>query len=150
MLDELFQFDLGHVHERVNFVFRSLEILDAEGVDCYVGHAGLVAYFEDLVAEAVWSACERTPPGACKLVMQPTFARASNPKLCPSTVSIRWVLAYRLFPSITKATCFGIGPCRRAPMSTDRSWLRAHSAGGEDRSHRRTWDMCLDVIVAVQ
>jgi hypothetical protein len=52
MLDELFQFDLGHVHERIDFVFRSLEILDAEGVDCYVGYAGLVAYFEDLAGRS--------------------------------------------------------------------------------------------------
>lgn len=48
MLDELFEFDLGHVHECIDFVFGALEILDAEGVDGNMRHPRLVAYLEDL------------------------------------------------------------------------------------------------------
>lgn len=49
VLDELFEFDLRHVHQGIDFVFRPLEVLDTEGVDRDVSDARLVAYFEDLL-----------------------------------------------------------------------------------------------------
>lgn len=48
VLDKLLKLDLGHLHQPVHFVLGALEILDAEGVDGHVGHAGLVADFQDL------------------------------------------------------------------------------------------------------
>jgi hypothetical protein len=49
MLYELSQFDLRHVHERVDLVLGPLEVLDAEGVDGHHLDAGLVADFQYLV-----------------------------------------------------------------------------------------------------
>lgn len=58
VLDELLEFDLGHVHQRVHLVFRALEVFNAERVDRDMRYPGLVAYFEDLVgtkkSAAVW------------------------------------------------------------------------------------------------
>jgi hypothetical protein len=45
MLYQLRQFDLCHVHERVDLVLGALEVLDTEGVDGDDLDAGLVAYF---------------------------------------------------------------------------------------------------------
>lgn len=48
VLHELFQFDLGHVHECVDLVLCPLEVLDAEGVDGDVGDARLVTDLQNL------------------------------------------------------------------------------------------------------
>lgn len=48
MLSKLSEFHVRHVHESVHFELGSVEILDAEGVDCYYFHSALVAYFEYL------------------------------------------------------------------------------------------------------
>ena len=45
VLRELRELDFGHVHERVDFVFRPLEVLNAEGVDGHYFHAAFVAHF---------------------------------------------------------------------------------------------------------
>lgn len=76
-----------------------------------------------------------------------TLARASNPRLWPSTVSIRWFRANRRLPSITKATCCGMGPCRSAPMRSSRSCTIPHSTGGDCRSHFRSCERCMDGMV---
>lgn len=49
VLRQLGEFDLGHVHQRVDLVFRPLEVLDAEGIYGDSVHARFVAYLEDLV-----------------------------------------------------------------------------------------------------
>jgi hypothetical protein len=48
VLDELFELDLGHFHQAVDFILGPLEILDTEGVDGHVCDAGFVADLEDL------------------------------------------------------------------------------------------------------
>lgn len=48
MLDELFQFNLGHCHQTLNLIFRPVEVLDAEGVDGNNLNAGLITDFEYL------------------------------------------------------------------------------------------------------
>lgn len=73
-----------------------------------------------------------------------TLARASNPKLCPSTVSILWFRANRRFPSMTKATCCGIGPWRNAPMSSSRNCRIPHSMNGDCRTHFRICERCIE------
>lgn len=47
MLAHLRQFRFGQVHQTIDFVFASLEILDAECVNGDHAHTALVAYFED-------------------------------------------------------------------------------------------------------
>ena len=79
-----------------------------------------------------------------------TRARASKPKLCPSTVSMRWFLANLRLPSMTKATCCGIGPCRRAPIRSSRSWVIPHSTGGDWRSHFRICERCMDGMAVAE
>ena len=139
MLDELCELDFRHFHQSVHLVLGSFEVLDAEGIDRDMCNAGFIAYFQYL------QICQRP----CRIFVNNvlTLARASKPKLCPSTVSILLFFANRLFPSMTKATCLGIGPCRRAPMSSSRSCVRAHSAGGEVRSQFRTRDTGRAAIV---
>lgn len=73
-----------------------------------------------------------------------TLASASNPRLWPSTVSIPCDLANRRFPSITKATCWGIGPWRSAPTSSSLRLVMANSIGGEARNHLRRRDRCIE------
>ena len=70
-----------------------------------------------------------------------TRARASNPRLWPSTVSILWLRANRLFPSITNATCCGIGPWRKAPIRSSRSWRIPHVTGGDEANHFRILEL---------
>lgn len=48
MFGELFQLDLCHGHERVDFMLGALEILDAKCVDGNDLDAGLVAHFKNL------------------------------------------------------------------------------------------------------
>ena len=97
MLSQLSQFDFCHLHKRVDFVFGALEVFNAECVDGYYLDTSFVAYFQDLgEISFVWIYVVE------KLL---TLARASKPRLCPSTVSMPCVLANRLLPSMTKATC---------------------------------------------
>jgi hypothetical protein len=49
MLSQLNELDACHIHERIDFIFRSLEILNAERVYCHDFDAGFVANFEDLI-----------------------------------------------------------------------------------------------------
>ena len=70
-----------------------------------------------------------------------TRARASNPRLWPSTVSILWLRANRLFPSITNATCCGIDPWRKAPIRSSRSWRIPHVTGGDEANHFRILEL---------
>lgn len=105
-----------------------------------MGDTGFVANFENLGKSQ--SMTVFSPING----LQPTRASASKPRLCPSTVSMRWFLAYLLFPSITKATCLGIRPCLIAPIRSSRSLLSIHSDGGEDRSHFRMDESCFDAI----
>lgn len=77
--------------------------------------------------------------------MQPlTLARASNPRLCPSTVSMPWDRANLRFPSITKATCWGTGPCWSAPIRSSLRLVMAYSTGGEARNQFRSRDICME------
>lgn len=78
-----------------------------------------------------------------------TLARASNPLLWPSAFSMRRLRAKRRLPSIMNAMCCGTGPCRMAPMSNSRSWRKAHSIGGDCRSHRRNRKGCNADITAL-
>jgi len=83
----------------------------------------------------------------------PTRANDSNPRLCPSTVSMWWLRANRRLPSITKATCCGIGPCLRDPMRSSRNCLTVHATGGEDANHlcmRESWSDPMVNIVEVR
>ena len=50
VLSQLYEFDLGHVHQRIHFVLRALKVLDTEGIDRDVCDPGLVAYFKNLEA----------------------------------------------------------------------------------------------------
>lgn len=43
MLSQLLQLDLSHGHERIDFMLRALEVLDAERIDGHHLDAGLVA-----------------------------------------------------------------------------------------------------------
>lgn len=43
--------------------------------------------------------------------------------------------AKRLLPSMTNATCCGMGPCLRAPMSSSRSCRTVQATGGDDAIH---------------
>ena len=101
--------------------------------------AGFVAYFKDLLCASVGGRHHMD-------LRMHTLAKASNPRLCPSTVSILCRFAKRLLPSMTNATCLGMGPCRSAPIRSSRSWLSAHSAGGEESSQFRSRDMCRELI----
>ena len=49
VLGELRELDFEHVHQGVDFVFGTLEILDTEGVNCHDANPGFVADFQDLV-----------------------------------------------------------------------------------------------------
>lgn len=143
MLSQLRQLRLRHVHQCVDFVFRALEVLDAEGIDGNTLYANLVAHFEDLSRIL---ANLTTPMNKTTIR---TLARASNPRLCPSTTSILWFFANRLFPSITKATCCGTGPCRIAAISSSLTLDSAHSAGGDWNSHFRKCDACIGEVMLV-
>ena len=48
-----------------------------------------------------------------------TRFKDSNPSECPSLAFCPLPLAYRLLPSMTKATCFGIGPSETIKMSEE-------------------------------
>ena len=48
MLQKLGEFDFGHIHQTINLILGSLEVLNAEGVHSHDLHAGLVADFEHL------------------------------------------------------------------------------------------------------
>jgi hypothetical protein len=48
MLGQLFELDLGHGHERIDLMLRTVEVLDAEGVDGNDLDARLVADLEYL------------------------------------------------------------------------------------------------------
>ena len=101
MLGQLTQFDFCHGHEVVYFIFGALEILNAESVHRDYFDSGFVADLENLTKEQIL---------ASRLIAFsssgiPTLANASKPRLCPSTVSIFWLLANLLFPSMTKAIC---------------------------------------------
>lgn len=50
VLSQLLQLHLCHGHERINFMFRALEVLYAECIDGDNLDASFVADFEDLVA----------------------------------------------------------------------------------------------------
>ena len=52
MLGKLGEFDFGHVHESVDFIFGALEIFDTEGVDSHDFDAGLIADFKYLAYPA--------------------------------------------------------------------------------------------------
>ena len=53
MLRKLEQLDLGHVHKRINFVFRPLEILNTEGIYGDDLDASLVAHVQYLQKSTV-------------------------------------------------------------------------------------------------
>jgi hypothetical protein len=76
-----------------------------------------------------------------------TLANASKPRLCPSTTSILWFFANLLLPSITKATCCGTGPCRIAAIRSSLTFERAHSAGGDWKSHFRRCEVCRGEVI---
>jgi hypothetical protein len=78
-----------------------------------------------------------------------TRARDSNPRLCPSTVSMWWFRAKRLLPSMTNATCCGIGPCFREPISSSRSCLTVHATGGEVANHLCMRESCSDPMFEI-
>jgi hypothetical protein len=98
MLGQLLQLHLRHGHERINFMLRALEVLYAECVDGDNLDASLVADFEDLEALLEHNGNTLVPVFL-------TLANDSNPRLCPSTVSIWWLRANRRLPSMTNATC---------------------------------------------
>ena len=132
MLYQLLKLHLRKLHQAVDLVFRSIEVLDAKGIDRDDSHTTLVAYFQYL-----------GPVSACYAEQSDislALARASNPRPCPSMVSILWLLAKRRFPSMTNATCWGIGPWLRAPIKSSRTCLRTHSAGGELKSQSVKWE----------
>jgi hypothetical protein len=81
MLGQLLQLHLRHGHERVDFMLRALEVLYAEGVDGDNLDTSLIADFEDL--KALLEHHENTLGSAFL-----TLANDSNPRLCPSTVSM--------------------------------------------------------------
>jgi hypothetical protein len=49
VLGQLHQLDLGHIHQRIHFVFRSFEVFDAEGIYGDMCYASFVADFENLL-----------------------------------------------------------------------------------------------------
>lgn len=58
VFSQLLELDLGHGHERVDFMLGALEVLDAESVDSHDLDAGFVANLEYL---RVWSIWQCTP-----------------------------------------------------------------------------------------
>ncbi len=92
MLCQLGEFDFCHVHQGIDFIFRALEILDAESVDGHHFDAGFVAHFENLeqLASKFLAFVLKTPKtwAKGKKVRILTLASASKPRLCPSSVSI--------------------------------------------------------------
>lgn len=63
VLRQLGELDFRHVHERIDFVLGSLEILDAEGVDGYHSDAGFVAHFQYLSIRSTSALCETLHSG---------------------------------------------------------------------------------------
>ena len=126
---ELFQFHFCQLHQAVDFVLRAVEVLDAERVDCDNFDTAFVADFEHL------EETRQEDSHRVAFAGQRTLARASKPWWWPSIVSIFFPRAYRRLPSISKATCWGIGPCFKAPIKRSLSCAIAHSAGGELINH---------------
>lgn len=50
---QLFQLHFRHAHERIDLMFRTLEVLYTKGVDCNDLDAGFVAHFENLLRASV-------------------------------------------------------------------------------------------------
>lgn len=138
VLRELGEFHLCHIHERINFVLGPLEVFNAKGVDGDDFDTRFVADFKNLASSRI-SINQGLWRRSChaRREFKPTFANASKPRLWPSRVSIPWFRAKRRLPSMMKATCCGIGPCRNAPMRSSRSWRMPHSTGGDCRNHFR-------------
>jgi len=147
MLCHLGQFHFGHFHQRIHLELGPFEILDTKRIDGDDLHSTLIADFENL---DVGQRISQFPFSKRSRRNKPTLANASNPRLCPSTVSIPCVLANLRFPSITNATCRGTGPCLSAPTSNSRRCEMAYSIGGDARNHFRSRDRCIDVAMVIR
>lgn len=91
MLHDLLEFELGELHQAVDFILWSIEVFDAESIHRDDFDAALVADFQDLEAQTqlldTQGTCHDVRPGGLNCLDR-TRASASKPKWWPSTVSI--------------------------------------------------------------
>lgn len=72
--------------------------------------------------------------------MRRTLLNATKPSTCPCITFMPLTRAYRLLPSMTKATCCGIGPvlstARKARLMWSKVWSRSqHTEDRKDIGH---------------